>query len=110
MVLWLPVSSHEWLESAGLIHWADQGDQDANHEAADGVCQLDHGNAVVKSPSVSIRLPSALLSELVIKATAAELPVTDIVFHRSTAPPELPKPWQFSERTALPGRAPARAA
>jgi hypothetical protein len=110
VLLWVPASSHEWLEMAGLIHFSEHVENDASHDAADGVCRLDASHVVVQPPSSAVQsLSTALLVE-VISATISAEPAIEIHPHRSTAPPELRTTWQFSERTALPSRAPSTVA
>lgn len=105
LALWLPASSHAWLESAGVIH-ADDDDHDANHEAADGVCRIESGVIALKPPVLAPDILPMLVAEIVAVAGPASEPPREIKLHRSTAPPELRKMWQFTQRTALPGRAP----
>jgi len=117
VALWLPVSSHAFLEYAGLIHQR-HGDHEADssgspehdsdrHEAADGHC-------VLSSPHVGIPMPDAVATQslfcwLGLKWTShlhVELQPSGIP-PPGTAPPQFSQRWQFSFRTALPARAPS---
>lgn len=107
LVSWLPASSHAWLETAGLIHSAQNAHQETNHEAANGHCQLEHGgDLTVKIPTNTAQLWLAVITATAPAigepAATAGMPPAG-----STAPPELARTWQFSERTALPSRAPS---
>jgi hypothetical protein len=106
LVAWFPASSHAWLETAGLIHSARDAHQETNHEAANGHCQLAHGDLTVKIPMNSAQpwLAVIIATVPVIAVPAAFVSVPPL---GSTAPPELSRTWQFAERTALPGRAPS---
>ncbi len=120
--LWVPLSSHAFLQGLGLIHdWhgvhGDAHDHDAeashehdggHHDLADGICRNKTG-----SPSL----------ELIASAAETHLPV-DVVNGGVEAvvipncdraglpppgnsPPELFQKWRFSLRAALPVRAPS---
>ena len=87
ITLWLPVTSHDWLESAGWIHSHEDSGQDAPHEAADGVCRLEHGVVSLKAPTL-VAQPSLPIAAVELLSAVVEwsfAPVT-LVFH-STAPP-----------------------
>ncbi len=122
-LLWLPASSHAFLEYAGLIHerhadHADHADHDAdasgshehdadNHEAADG-------NYASTSSHISAPLPDAVAMPMLFCAPrlnwVSELhvaPPPSGLAPPGTAPPQLSHYWQFSFRTALPARAPS---
>lgn len=133
VALWLPASSHALLEHAGLIHHehehAHQPHSDhhhhdapphphpepdgqhehngANHAAADGVCL--RASARVQMPTPDFAAVDAWLTAMLLalpdddSATATRSGLSP----PGTAPPELPRLWQFSFRTALPVRAPS---
>ena len=106
VTLWLPVTSHDWLESAGWIHSQEESGHDARHEAADGVCRLEHGSVLLKAPTL-VAQPGTPIFAVELFSPVAELsfaPVT-LVYH-STAPPGLAATWQFSHRTACLNQAP----
>ena len=76
------------------------------HEAADGVCRLEHGVVLLKAPTL-VPQPSLPIAAVELLSAVVEwsfAPVT-LVFH-STAPPGLAATWQFSHRTACPNQAP----
>lgn len=106
ITLWLPVTSHDWLESAGWIHSHEDSAHDAHHEAADGICRLEHGGVLLKAPTLAAQssLPIAAAELLSAVGEWSFVPVT-LIFH-STAPPGLAATWQFSHRTACPNQAP----
>jgi hypothetical protein len=102
--IWIPVSAHDWLEAAGWIHNRHE-DAGPAHEAADGLCRLDHGTVHIASP---VWLD---FSALAWASPAAIEPRADPEIHRwilarDTAPPGLAVTWQFLERAALPSLAP----
>ncbi len=116
VAIWLPASSHVFLETFDLIHGqhADQGHDDhscpdgshdhdsADHDAADGLCRP-------VSFEVKFSVPSAVVSTLLIGLLTVEgmgrRPESPAL--SSHALQELSKGWQFSFRTALPARAPS---
>jgi hypothetical protein len=107
LALWVPSSTHEWLEASGLIHAAEHDEQDAAHEAADGSFLASSDPLVVKPVSVTFAVLSPTCAELLAIGelwTEWEPPPK---FGHSTAPPGLSATWQFSARAALPGRDPA---
>ena len=106
LVAWFPASSHAWLETAGLIHSAQDAHHETDHEAANGHCQLEHGDLTVKIPTNSAQLWLAVVVATV-PAIAVPAAFVSVPPLGSTAPPELSRTWQFAERTALPGRAPS---
>jgi hypothetical protein len=112
--LWPVATSHAWLESAGIIHETAHDGHDADHEidhdAADGHCRLEHSALALKAPALSVQawLGPIALTLAAVATTEAEIHFTARCV--STAPPALRRTWQFSERAALPGRAPSCAA
>lgn len=115
-VVWLPASSHVWLEHSELIHQV-HADHDSdssgshehdadNHEAADGKCALSSTH--VRVPAFNTVATSFLLFTSVL-AWSSEFEVTRPLSGLAPpglAPPQLSHCWQFSFRTALPSRAP----
>ena len=107
-VLWVPTASHELLELAGWIHQdSDHDGHGMTHEAADGLCQLHHGGAVVKAPTmhsvgfILVIFQLSISGLLFVSSTASYL-------RRATEPPPgLARTWQFLLRLALPSRAPS---
>jgi len=108
VAVWLPATSHAWLESVGFIHSAESGQLETNHEAANGRCQIE-----CPDRSLAVPLSTAHLWLAIIVETAPSLPACStpeaVMRYRSTAPPELARTWQFTERTAPPSRAPSLA-
>jgi len=116
MVIWLPASSHTFLELAGFIHEmhehleaksSDSREHDTdNHAAADGLCVSPSAKVQVFKPSFS--LVGAWLTAVILLNTqqshSGALPVGPRA--PGPAPPELSH-WQFSFRAALPVRAPS---
>jgi len=70
-------------------------------------CVVENGDYRSQEQTVSAPQPPLLLALLspVIEAPLPEPQVASLV--ASESPPELPKVWQFSHRTALPVRAPS---
>ena len=106
ITLWLPVTSHDWLESAGWIHAQEDSGHDARHDAADGVCRLEHGVVLLKAPTLVVQSSLPIAAEKLISAVVdfSFAPVT--LVYLSTAPPGLAATWQFSHRTASLNQAP----
>jgi hypothetical protein len=108
-IAWVPMTSHELLESAGVIHHdGPDGDHGPAHEAADGVARLHDGGALLKVPTFAwlgvlvAFVATVSLSCLLIVSRAA------LLLRRSTeSPPGLTRIWQFLLRMALPSRAPS---
>ena len=116
VAIWLPASSHAFLETFGLIHGqhADQGHDDhsnpdgphehdsANHDAADGLCRPASFEVKFSAPPAVV---STLLNALLAVEEMRRRPESPAL--SSLALPQLSKGWQFSFRTALPARAPS---
>lgn len=124
VALWLPASSHAFLQHIGFIHQvhahdeAADGDHDSdserhhehgtdNHDAADGLCLVSSGKVPLAKLSDVASLPWLITVVL----RAAEIP-SALQGHSGpsppgVAPPELSHCWQFSVRAALPIRAPS---
>ena len=124
VALWLPASSHAFLQHVGLIHQVHAHDEDAaaghedesdgphehgadNHAAADGLCrapsgkvQLDKPVDVVKATWFFATLLNAAVLSCSERSHSGPSPP-------GTAPPELSHRWQLSSRAALPVRAPS---
>ena len=106
VVLWLPATSHEWLESAGVIHSAAHGEHDPDHDAADGQGRLESGTVAPKVPVLTSQ-PWLCVIAVALSVIAPDQPIMKAVPCPCTAPPELRTTWQFTERVALPSRAPS---
>ncbi len=114
LALWVPATMHCTLETMpgfSFLQWCCGGD---DLRQPDNDCNQDSCSAVEsgfykieENPMVGAGL--ALLIEFAGWEWVAE-PPTNSVRHLaavSSAPPELPRLWQFSHRTALPPRAPS---
>jgi hypothetical protein len=108
--IWLPATSHTWLESAGIIHHHDHdGDEDhgASHEAADGCYRLQSTGVAVKAPTLFTETVLPILETQVVIVSPSVARVAGVPRTRGTSPPELFRRWQFTERAALPSRPPS---
>jgi hypothetical protein len=116
-LLWLPVTVHCLLESLPGIEFLSccQHDDSESEPATahqDNDCETD-ACASVESGFYKIEdnlsVSHAVHFVLSVWESVAALPgdFTPDFSPASSAPPELPKVWQFSRRTALPPRAPS---
>lgn len=114
VALWPLVTSHcsleqmpglEFLacadEAAAIPHQENDCETDSCAAVESGFYKTEDGHHVVPTPPL---IPCAFLTAISLEA-AQTAAVSRIVF--DSAPPELPKVWQFSCRTALPPRAPS---
>jgi len=109
-VLWVPVTSHELLESADWIHHDEAGDHAPSHDAADGNYRANAANILVKAPaSLGIGCFVAPL-EVYTAGLLFPLQVTLPLRPATESPPGLVRTWQFALRLALPSRAPSAVA
>jgi hypothetical protein len=119
--VWLPASSHALLQHAGFIHQihvhededhddhsSQSHEHDAdNHDAADGFCLSSAGKVAAPLPGIVMvpdwlevpSLPASVIAERFAPHSGLSPP--------GVAPPELSHRWQFSNRAALPARAPS---
>jgi hypothetical protein len=113
LVLWVPATCHCQLETVLGGDWlacvSDFGQ--ASHQekdcGADGCSVVESGHFFVPAKE-PVRAPLAPLVLTIVLADASPtgLPGWQAVGIPDDIPPELPKTWQFSSRTALPPRAP----
>lgn len=107
-MVWLPIASHELLESSGIIHHdGPDGDNGPAHEAADGLCRIFDGGILLKAPtlfSFSWIVPALELSLAALVLVAC---VETFLRRATESPPGLVRTWQFVLRQALPSRAPS---
>jgi hypothetical protein len=103
---WVPITSHcAWENLPGLqfFQCATDTEQDSDCEG-DSCAQVESASYKVSETQTSIPVPPFTvlfqISLLELLPTLQPLPVT-------AAPPEIPKGWQFSFRTALRPRAPS---
>lgn len=105
LALWLPATSHSFLESVGVIHEQNSPDTDSDHDAADGLVLLPSS---VHAPAASV----ALICVLPVIVFLLPEPLEKRRAHRTASGPSPPLPnlWQFVHRAALLARAPSFAA
>jgi hypothetical protein len=116
-LFWLPVTMHCGLESLPGIEFLsccphdDAASQPApahqdNDCETDACATVESGLYKQEDSTQSVSVPLLALAAWM---WAAELPAdsTPDFSPASSAPPELPRRWQFSYRTALPPRAPS---
>lgn len=107
-MLWLPLSSHALLESAGLIHQDTADGSDDDHDAADGICLIESGGFHVEKGCQSGEFCLAqFLSDVSVWVVVDATPPQSKPDIPGTAPPLLTQSWQFSSRASLPARAPS---
>lgn len=120
--LWVPLSSHAFLQGLGFIHdrhgvHEDAHDRDAeasheheggHHDLADGICRNETGSSSLEliGSAAETPLPVDVVNGGV---EAALTPNCDRagLSPPGTSPPELSQKWRFSLRAALPVRAPS---
>jgi hypothetical protein len=96
----------EFFKSCCLVESAASSPNDCESE---GCCEVEDSSYRPEEQAAAVPQPflvSALLSP-VIEVPLPELQADSVI--ASPSPPELPKVWQFSQRTALPPRAPSLA-
>jgi hypothetical protein len=107
-MIWVPVSSHDFLDLVGWVHDHHQDDHEhtTNHDFAHGCC-------VAQDVAVSLRAPTifscGLIAELAARALALVILihlVSPFLAHIPELEPGWDRPWHFRLRLALPSRAP----
>ncbi len=88
-------------EAAAVPHQGNDCETDSCASVESGFYKSEDGHQVVPTAPL---VASALLTAI-LRKSAQPVAGSRIVF--DSAPPELPKVWQFSFRTALPPRAPS---
>ena len=111
-VLWLPVTVHcriEMVSGLTFLACAEKADAHGPHQGqsceGDPCSELESGFFKIEENSV-VSLPSALVPG----PTFSLCDLDDTVPHSvlvCPSPPDLPRSWQFTFRTALPPRAPS---
>jgi len=113
VAFWPLVTTHCDLEQLPGLEFLTCADEaDATHAESDcesdpcasvesGFYKTEDARQVVPTPPL---IPSAFLTAIMLEATQ---PAISLSTTFDFAPPELPKVWQFSFRTALPPRAPS---
>jgi hypothetical protein len=114
LALWVPATAHCQLESAFDLFVCCDHEDAVPHQDAD--CQTDacasvESGAYRTETPPPLGLPPAFLLAFAVAEIAAEplLPPPSGFMATALSPPELPRGWQFSLRTALPVRAPSLA-
>jgi hypothetical protein len=114
LALWVPVTMHCALETVpgfGFLQWCCGGDETSqqDHDCSSDSCSvLESGfYRIEDNPAVAPSL--AVVLALAASDWVAELRAEPVLHFVpvSSAPPELPRFWQFSYRAALPPRAPS---
>jgi hypothetical protein len=88
-------------EAAAIPHQQNDCETDSCASVESGFYKTEEGRQVVPAPPL---VASAILTAI-LRESAQPVTASRIVL--DSAPPELPKVWQFSFRTALPPRAPS---
>ena len=126
LTLWVPLTSHELLEQAGVIHHSDHlaaapggatdhgpgDDGDGGHDAADGLCRIDWGGGphlrLHAAAAVTLPLWMTVFGEDVLARLTGAVAGQPVPPGWNVAPPpERASSWQFALRAALPARAPS---
>ena len=113
LALWVPVTAHCKLETlSGLDFLACLEHEDSvphqDSDCKDDVCaSVESGNYRVEDNPPLILPPLVISAPLGIDWLAEEPRPESAISATSFPPPELPRLWQFSYRTALPPRAPS---
>ena len=114
LALWMPATMHCALETVpgfSFLQWCCGGDQEpqTDHDCSQDFCSAVESGfyKIEDNPPVAPGL--ALLLAFPTWDWVAEPPTDSAAqfVSVSSAPPELPRLWQFSCRTALPPRAPS---
>jgi len=111
--LWIPMSSHAFMERADWIHQeATEQDSDHHHDhdGADGICVRTASHIEVPQPDFGGWVTPLAAAEFWYAASAvvdSEAAEANGPAPPGAAPPELSQTWHFSYRTALPARAPS---
>ena len=113
LALWVPATMHCALETVpgfSFLQWCCDADDSRQtpRDCEDGVCgEVESGSYRIEDPLTVASIPAMILAFAAWDRVAEPTPASATHFIPSTsAPPELPRFWQFSCRTALPPRAP----
>jgi len=114
LALWVPVTMHCTLETMpgfSFLQWCCGGDEASQprQDCSQDACGAVESGLYKTEDNHCFTSGWALLLELAAGEWVAEPPAefVPLVASVSSAPPELPRFWQFSYRTALPPRAPS---
>lgn len=103
---WVPVTSHcAWENFPGwqLFQCVTDTEQDSDCEG-DACVQVESASYKVSETQTSVPIPPFTV---VFQISLLEMFSAQQSLSAAAAPPEIPKGWQFSFRTALPPRAPS---
>ena len=118
LALWLPCTMHCTLEAAGIT-LSNCCESSHNTEHSDGspptdpchdchACSAVESDGMVKADS-SVKVQPLLAVVCVrLRLEALAVPATEASRAWAVSPPEPPPSWRFTERAALPPRAPSR--
>lgn len=118
LALWLPCTMHCSLEAAGVSLFdcctRSEANQNPRSSHSSDPCRdchtcsaVESGGYIKQDQSVSAK-PLLAVSWLLVRLEfVISAPATDGSSLRAIPPPELPPPWRFAERAALPPRAPS---
>jgi len=113
LAIWSLASMHCKLEAVPgfdflkICCFADSTSSSSKDCDSDGCGAVEDGNYRAEEQTASAPQPLLVLAVL---ASIVEVAAPDLQAHSfvtSQPPPELPNAWQFSQRTALPPRAPS---
>ena len=116
LALWVPVTMHcalELVPGLGFIQTCcgEQEAQPADHDCSQDLCSAIESGFYKVDDYPALAPSQALLLAFTVWNLSAELPaITPPLSPPAPSPPELPRSWQFSHRTALPPRAPSAVA
>ena len=118
LALWVPVTMHcalELVPGLGFIQTCCGDDKDeaepADHDCSQDLCSAIESGFYKVDDYPALAPSQALLLVFTVWNLAAEPPaITPPLSPPDPSPPELPRSWQFSHRTALPPRAPSAVA
>jgi hypothetical protein len=108
LALWLPLMVHCQLETIPGLEFLQCASDSSQQTDCDGdsCCAVEKSHYKAEENSLTLSLPEVLFTPcLPVLATITTLPERGDV--PTTAPPELPRCWQFVFRTASPPRAPS---
>jgi len=124
VAIWLPASSHAFLQHVGFIHQVHEHDEPSdadhdsdaehphehdadNHAAADGLCLTSSAKVQLEKPTIVALLPWLAAALLISAGISSPLEAYSGPSPPGVAPPELSHRWQFTFRAAPPVRAPS---
>jgi hypothetical protein len=112
-VVWMPLAAHCQIESVTGLEVLScaplgEGGTCAGSPCDPGsCCSLESGQFRLPQSQPVIAAPLVMALPLVLALAVEEAPTEAACRVLTDQPPEVPKPWQFSRRAALPPRAPS---